>query len=88
MFLSTLLAIANSQYFASSSGVEFPRYGKRSDQNKEVLESNENDKANLQSLIQKSLVSKYDQTHSRKIAKDNLVRRILIEYLKSQSEND
>ena len=88
MILSTLLAYANSQYFASSGGVEFPRYGKRSDQNKEAFESNENDRANLQSLIQKSHESKHDQTHLKKIAKDKLVRLILIDYLKSQIEND
>jgi hypothetical protein len=88
MIISTLLAYANSQYFASSRGVEFPRYGKRSDQNKEALESNEKDRANLQPLIQKSSESKHDQTHLKKISKDKLVRQILIDYLISQIEND
>jgi len=82
------MGIINAQYFASSSGVEFPRYGKRSDLNKVIVESAENDKPSIESLLQKSLDKNNEQVHMRKVSKDNLIRQILIDYLlKSQNEN-
>ena len=88
-FLLALSAIVSAQYFASSQGVEFPRYGKRSDLKKETIESAENDKPSLHSLLQKSLDKNHEQLHLKKLTKDNLIRQILLEYLlNGQNENE
>lgn len=87
--LVALSAIVNAQYFASSQGVEFPRYGKRSGLNKETIESAENDKPSLHSLLQKSFDKNHEQHNLKKLTKDNLIRQILIEYLlNGQNENE
>ena len=87
--LATLVAGSNGQYFAASHGVEFPRYGKRSDSSQETQGSNENSKPNLNSLIQKS----FSKTRLQKIPKEKLndyqTRQLIIEYLfKNINEND
>ena len=85
--LATLLAVSNGQYFSAYHGVEFPRYGKRSESNQESYDSTENDKSNLQ------FKNGLNKSNLKQIPKEKLndyfTRRLLLDYLlKSMDENN